>query len=59
MIIYETAIIKVTCDLWGRWSVCYKGLNKQDELINARKALRIIQLEVEMWDRNTEEGREY
>ena len=54
MIVYETNIIKVTCDLWGRWSVYYKSLNETSELENTEKARSLIKIEIEMWERNEE-----
>ena len=54
MIVYETSIIRVTCDSWGRWSIYYKSLSKHSELENTEKAIRMIEMEVEIWERNNE-----
>ena len=54
MIVYETNVIRITCDLWGRWSVYFKALKQQSELENTRKAISMIELEIEIWERANE-----
>ena len=47
LIVWESSLIRINCDDWGRWSLYYKHRNVEKELIDVAQVGRIIRLEEE------------
>lgn len=45
MIVWESSLIRILCDDWGRWSLYYKHRNHTKELRDIQQVCRIIRLE--------------